>query len=273
MSVFGIFKKGKSSAENIVPRCVYCEHGKPARSSGKILCSKCGMVNSDFSCKKFVLSSFLYATEKSSEIIFSGNSSKKDINKTDKENNQQLSQTESHSENIIEKKDISENNAPKKTEISSDNITQKNTDVQDKPEHTPEPVMMENKNPVTDQVQQPVITKHTTLNKDTHKENNKPGISNIRFSPPDNSDKIKKLAEVVEPELMSIENHPTKKKIVLPDTDNFSVSSISNTYQPKNAEAYLKTVDVQGVSSISFKTHTHHELPANTAHIKLKNMK
>lgn len=273
MSVFGIFKKGKSSAENIVPRCVYCEHGKPARSSGKILCSKCGMVNSNFSCKKFVLSSFLYATEKSSENIFSGNSSEKDINKTDEENNQPLSQSESHSENIIEKKDVPENHAPQKTEIPSYNITQKNTDVQDKPEHTSEPVMLKNKNHVTAQVQQPVITEQTTLKKDTQKENNNPSISNIRFSPPDNSEKIKKLAEIAEPKLVSIENHQSKKKIILPNTDDFSVSSISNTYQPKNAEDYLKTVDVREVSFISFNTHTHHELPDNTAHIELKNMK
>lgn len=65
MGLFGLFKKKTNYFDkNISPRCSYCEHGKPAKSEGKILCPRCGIVDEDFSCKKFTYSPFKRIPEK-----------------------------------------------------------------------------------------------------------------------------------------------------------------------------------------------------------------
>ena len=65
MGLFGLFKKSTNYFDkNIEPKCAYCEHGKPAKSEGKILCPRSGIVSEDFSCKKFSYSPFMRKPEK-----------------------------------------------------------------------------------------------------------------------------------------------------------------------------------------------------------------
>lgn len=65
MGLFGLFKKNPDYFnKKITPKCAYCEHGKPAKSEGKILCPRSGIVNENFSCKKFVYSPFMRVPEK-----------------------------------------------------------------------------------------------------------------------------------------------------------------------------------------------------------------
>lgn len=65
MGLFGLFKKNTNYFDkNIEPKCAYCEHGKPAKSEGKILCPRSGIVSKDFSCKKFSYSPFMRKPEK-----------------------------------------------------------------------------------------------------------------------------------------------------------------------------------------------------------------
>ncbi len=38
---------------NIEPKCIYCTHGKISSDGKSVLCHKKGVVDKDFSCKKF----------------------------------------------------------------------------------------------------------------------------------------------------------------------------------------------------------------------------
>ena len=38
---------------DITPSCSYCVHGKPSPDKESVLCLKRGLVNLDYSCKKF----------------------------------------------------------------------------------------------------------------------------------------------------------------------------------------------------------------------------
>lgn len=40
-------------SKDIVPMCIYCEHGKKIMATEDIVCSKNGLVKPDFCCKKF----------------------------------------------------------------------------------------------------------------------------------------------------------------------------------------------------------------------------
>lgn len=39
--------------KDISPSCAYCRHGRPAPDRETVLCKKHGVVEKDFSCKKF----------------------------------------------------------------------------------------------------------------------------------------------------------------------------------------------------------------------------
>lgn len=56
MGILSIFKSGNYFDKNIAPKCDYCLNGKRARDGNKVLCQKRGLVNSDYSCSKFVYS-------------------------------------------------------------------------------------------------------------------------------------------------------------------------------------------------------------------------
>lgn len=40
-------------SKDIIPMCLYCEHGKRIIATDDIICSKRGIVKPDHSCKKF----------------------------------------------------------------------------------------------------------------------------------------------------------------------------------------------------------------------------
>ncbi len=45
-------------SKDIVPMCIYCEHGKKIMATEDVICSKKGIVKPDFCCKKFRYSPF-----------------------------------------------------------------------------------------------------------------------------------------------------------------------------------------------------------------------
>ncbi len=40
-------------SKDIIPMCIYCEHGKKIIATDDIICSKKGIVKPDYCCKKF----------------------------------------------------------------------------------------------------------------------------------------------------------------------------------------------------------------------------
>lgn len=46
-------RKKLFNEKDISPSCSYCEHGKTAPDGESVLCKKRGVVEKDFSCKKF----------------------------------------------------------------------------------------------------------------------------------------------------------------------------------------------------------------------------
>lgn len=56
MDLFSLFKGGKYFDKHIEPKCDYCSFGKRAKDGNKVLCEKRGLVDSNFSCGKFVYS-------------------------------------------------------------------------------------------------------------------------------------------------------------------------------------------------------------------------
>ena len=38
---------------NVEPKCEYCKNGTPSSDGKKVLCAKVGLLEPDFSCKKF----------------------------------------------------------------------------------------------------------------------------------------------------------------------------------------------------------------------------
>lgn len=56
MDLFSLFKGGKYFDKHIEPKCDYCSFGKRAKDGNKVLCEKRGLVDSNFSCSKFVYS-------------------------------------------------------------------------------------------------------------------------------------------------------------------------------------------------------------------------
>lgn len=46
--------KPKLFKTDIEPSCSYCEFGTLSQDKAAILCSKCGIVTPDYSCRKFV---------------------------------------------------------------------------------------------------------------------------------------------------------------------------------------------------------------------------
>lgn len=56
MDLFSLFKGGKYFDKHIEPKCDYCSFGKRAKDGNKVLCEKRGLVDSNFSCNKFIYS-------------------------------------------------------------------------------------------------------------------------------------------------------------------------------------------------------------------------
>lgn len=40
-------------SKDIIPMCMYCEHGKKIMTTDDIICEKKGLVKTDYSCRRF----------------------------------------------------------------------------------------------------------------------------------------------------------------------------------------------------------------------------
>ncbi len=237
MGLFGLFKKKADYFDkNITPKCAYCEYGKPAKSEGKILCPRCGMVDENYSCKKFVYSPFMRVPE-----------SEKSRAKSDAVKNVV--------ESIAEKSD--EEIEPKSEQTSLQNIS--------------ESEIKDNLNVVEEAHNTNAETPNPIKNESAQKPDEK-SISNIQNKPHDNSDKIKQLENMSKVALSGIQITHEPKKIILPDVKDSVVSSIVNTVEKRDCEEYLKTVDVKSVSGIRFENHTTHQIPSDTKSANVSDM-
>lgn len=240
MGLFGLFKKNTNYFDkNIEPKCAYCEHGKPAKSEGKILCPRSGIVSEDFSCKKFSYSPFMRKPEKEHPPV-----SSPPVETVSKP--EMLANTE--------KPDIAE------TAISQ----QSNPDHKKKSNTTPAAI---SEKPAESIAAAP--EKAETPEVETPPEST---ISDINFTPHDNSENIRKLESVTAAPVSQIENHIQPKEIVLPEVSENSVSSIENTPVKRSSEEYLKSVSAQTVSEIQNDTHTVHKIPDGTQTIQLNEL-
>ena len=43
----------KLYGKNVVPRCLYCEHGQPVKDTGHVNCRYRGVVTDGYSCRKY----------------------------------------------------------------------------------------------------------------------------------------------------------------------------------------------------------------------------
>lgn len=119
MGLFSSNKKTGMFDKNIEPKCAYCENGKPARSKGKILCPRCGIVESDYSCKKFKYSPFLRIPERGQQAA--ENSAETDF---EPENTAAVSESvQPPAESVEEIKETSGEEAQSEEETASENAT------------------------------------------------------------------------------------------------------------------------------------------------------
>lgn len=238
MGLFGLFKKSTNYFDkNIEPKCAYCEHGKPAKSDGKILCPRSGIVSEDFSCKKFSYSPFMRKPEKEHPSV-------------------SQPPEETAAKNDIPVKAVT----PEKSQ-TTDNITKKTVH-----ETQPEPAAV-SENQLENIVPEPEKAEFP-------KEETPPqvGISDINLAPRDNSENIRKLESVSKVPVSEIENHVSPKEIILPEVSEDNVSSIENTPVKRNSEEYLSSISVQRVSEIQNNSHTVHKLPAGTQTVILNEL-
>lgn len=56
MGIFSFFRSGNYFDKNIAPKCDYCRYGKRAKDGNKVLCEQRGLVDSSYSCNKFIYS-------------------------------------------------------------------------------------------------------------------------------------------------------------------------------------------------------------------------
>lgn len=244
MGLFSRFKKSNSYFDkNIEPKCSYCEHGKPARSAGKILCPRCGLVDENYSCKKFTYSPFLRIPER-------------EIPKGDANKNVTVPQKTKDSEPSLSSAP-STISSPEKAEQKNKNVLQsdpKPISAADDKQKTAVPPAKENINKETPQL---------------HDVN----VSNINNKPENNSENIAKLETIAKAALSSIENHIPPKQINLPKVNQSAVASIENKTQKRNSEEYLKTVAIKEISGFKNKETVRHELPPNTKIISVSDIK
>ncbi|MCM1226061.1 MAG: hypothetical protein NC320_01375 [Clostridium sp.] len=246
MGLFSHFKKNSSYFDkNIEPKCAYCEHGKPARSVGKILCQRCGLVDENYSCKKFTYSPFLRIPER--------DSGKSDTNKDI---------TEPQETKTPEPPVSAALSAPSKSEQKPKKESQSDSKpISESAEKQPTSV-----SPAVKIADKEKIKKAQPLN-DTH------AVSNINNKPADNSENIAKLEAIEKASLSSIENHVPPKRINLPEINQSAIASIENKLQKRNSDEYLRTVAVKEVSGFKNKETVRHELPPDTKIVSVSDIK
>lgn len=240
MGLFGLFKKNTNYFDkNIEPKCAYCEHGKPAKSEGKILCPRSGIVSEDFSCKKFSYSPFMRKPEKEHPLV------------------------SSPPEETVSKPEMPANTD--KPDIAEAAVSQPDNPVHEtEADTTPAAVREKPAESIAAETKKAESPEMETPPEST--------ISDINFTPHDNSENIRKLESVTAAPVSQIENHVQPKEIVLPEVSESSVSSIENTPVKRSSEEYLKSVSAQTVSEIQNDTHTVHKIPDGTQTVQLNEL-
>ena len=256
MGLFGLFKKKTDYFDKkIEPKCVYCEYGQPGRSNKMILCPKCGIVNEDYSCKKFVYSPLKRIPDK--------------VHPTPDPalvNNDKPAQGEKKEAAVSPAINVSEPQEKAETPVASTETKPQEKDetpvasVDAKPQEKDEtPVASVDAKP-----QEKTETPVASVDAKPQESPTASPISEIHNVPQNNKENIKKLEEIPEPQLSGIANTVAPKEINLPDVADNAVSSIANSPTERNSEAYLKTVTEQTVSGFVNKGSTTHKLPENT---------
>lgn len=241
MGLFGLFKKKTDYFDKkIEPKCVYCEYGQPGRSNKMILCPKCGIVNEDYSCKKFVYSPLKRIPDK--------------VHPTPDPalvNNDKPAQGEKKETVVSPVINVSEPQEKAETPVAS---------AETKPQEKAETPVASAETAPQEKTETPVAS----VDAKPQESPTASPISEIHNVPQDNKVNIKKLEEIPEPQLSGIANTVAPKEINLPDVADNAVSSIANSPTERNSEAYLKTVTEQTVSGFVNKGSTTHKLPENT---------
>lgn len=118
MGLMSIFKPHKKYfSKSIPPKCDYCHFGKRSKAGNTVICEKCGMVECDYSCGKFVYSPLKRIPVK--QLKFVGSLADEDIySESAYEQSQKLKQKENQKKSENQKK--AEEKTEKKAEDNSD---------------------------------------------------------------------------------------------------------------------------------------------------------
>ncbi|MGN0621629.1 MAG: hypothetical protein ACI4I9_07160 [Porcipelethomonas sp.] len=236
MCLFGLFKKSSGSESSAEARCEYCEFGKPAKSAGKILCTKCGLVSADSGCKKF-----RYSITKYTETL------KRAEQKTE-------AGAVSVPSEVSAPASDPESPANAQKEQSSEKIQPSETI---KPEQTTSETAADHaeafESAGASDVSVPQISDiKIPFERIVHvPDASIPQVSGIKNEATDNSEKIRKLYQTELPSTDVINIEAEKKEIILPDVSENAVSGITSSAKPhESAEKRLAYVNIPTISNI-----------------------
>lgn len=226
MGLFNLFhKKTEYFDPKIPPKCEYCANGRPAKSNGKVLCSKCGIVAGDYSCKKFSYSPLMRIPENNRpkpseaenidspaepEKTYTNNEQKASAGALLSEESQLKEELKQAAQSLIDFEPV--------PEIKLDDISRNDTQAKENPAEE------ENKasdvKPVPDETAAPET-------KPAEAESFTVETGKINMPVKDNSESIAKLREITDVPVQSIKIEHEPKEIILPDSSGIEVESIS----------------------------------------------
>lgn len=226
MGLFNLFhKKTEYFDPKIPPKCEYCANGRPAKSNGKILCSKCGIVAGDYSCKKFSYSPLMRIpentrpkTSESENMDSPAEAENTDINNEQKASAKALLNEESQLKEELKQAAQSLIDFEPVPEIDLDGINMNDTQAKE------EPAAEEN----TASEVKPVLSKTAPPEvKPAEAESFTAETGEINMPVKDNSESIAKLREITDVPVQNIKIEHEPKEIILPDSSGIEVESIS----------------------------------------------
>ena len=226
MGLFNIFhKKTEYFDPKIPPKCEYCANGRPAKSNGKVLCSKCGIVSGDYSCKKFSYSPLMRIPESSkskasedektnspveAENTDAGNEQKSSAGALLSEEAQLKEKLEQAAQSLIDFEPV--------PEIGLDDISRNDAQAKENPEKeenkTPDAAPSPDKTAPADT--EPAEAESFTVE-----------TGEINMPVNDNSESIARLKEITDVPVQSIKIEHEPKEIILPDSSDIEVERIS----------------------------------------------
>lgn len=231
----GLFKKNNNSDYNAEPRCEYCKFGKQARTAGKILCTKMGIVSVDSGCKKFKYSLTRY-TESLKRHDPGAVSDKTAAAAEPKVPPQEAPMPKPvvHTESSAAAKET-----PKAAEPQT---PPQEVPIQAKPSAPPQPESKPETS-VSD-IHIPFERLYRAVNAEI------PDIGGIKNAASDNSERIKRLYENALPTVGGISIDVPKKEIILPNAKESDVSGINISTTHESAEKRLEYVNIPAISDM-----------------------